>query len=46
MKYTQYLPSLLIVINVICAILYAYDGDVRKMIYWMSAAILTASVTF
>ena len=46
MKYTQYMPLLLIFINIIAAALYAYDGDYRKVIYWLSAACLTASITF
>jgi hypothetical protein len=37
-------PTALIVLD-ICAAL-AYWGDLRKMIYWAAAAILTAVVTY
>jgi len=46
MKPVQYLPTILIVINVLCAISYGWAGDWRKTIYWVSAAALTASITF
>ncbi len=46
MKHTQILPTVLIIINVAAAIVYLVNGDSRKFIYWMSAAILTASVTY
>lgn len=46
MKYTTLLPTLLIVIDILAAAVYAYDGDIRRTIYWVAAAVLTASVTF
>nr|DAE42249.1 MAG TPA: hypothetical protein [Caudoviricetes sp.] len=40
-------PSILITLDVLAAFTYAVqDGDWRHFIYWISAAILTASVTF
>ena len=39
-------PSILIILDVISAIVYLTNGDLRKTIYWIAAAILTASVTF
>lgn len=43
---TRFFPTLLIVLDILAAIAYATHGDTRKTIYWLSAAILTASVTF
>jgi len=46
MDKTQYLPVILICINIAAAIVYFSSGDMRKGIYWLSASVLTASVTF
>ena len=43
---TQIFPALLILIDVLSAIVYGFDGDWRKVIYWLSAAALNAAVTF
>lgn len=40
------LPTVLIVIDCLAAIVYAAHGDWRKFIYWTAAAALTAVVTF
>lgn len=42
----QILPTILIVIDIGAAGMYALDLDVRRVIYWLAAAILTAAVTF
>lgn len=39
-------PTVLIALDVIVAVVYLYDGDYRKTIYWLSASVLTASVTY
>lgn len=39
-------PVLLIALDVIAAGVYAFDGDVRRTVYWMAAAILAVVVTF
>lgn len=39
-------PLILIVLDVLAAGCYGFHGDWRKLIYWLSAAVLTASVTF
>ena len=39
-------PSMFIFLNILSCIVYATNGDWRKAIYWASAAVLTASVTF
>ena len=46
MKVEQILPTVLIVIDVGAACVYLYQGDLRKTIYWLAAATLTAAVTF
>ena len=45
-KYTQILPLLLMCIDFAAAVVYACHGDVRRVIYWLAAAVLTAAVTF
>jgi len=42
----QILPTILIVIDIGAAIAYAMNGDLRKCVYWISAAVLTACVTY
>lgn len=43
----KFFPTILILLDVAAAIVYlASSGDHRKAIYWISAAILTASVTY
>ena len=39
-------PIVLIVIDVLAAIVYGLEGDERKVIYWIAAAVLNAAVTF
>lgn len=54
MKYVQLLPALMVALDVLAALLYAhgvYTGacqpqEWRKVVYWFSAAALTATVTF
>lgn len=46
MKAVQVLPTCLIVIDILSALGYATGGDWRKVIYWISAAALTAAVTY
>jgi hypothetical protein len=46
LKYTQILPTVLIVIDIAAAACYLHGGDLRKVIYWLAAAALTATVTF
>jgi type IV secretory pathway VirB2 component (pilin) len=40
------LPALVIVIDLGASIVYAADGDWRRAVYWIAAAVLTSSVTF
>jgi len=39
-------PTLIIIINLASAMVYACHGDWRKLIYWLSAATLTAAITY
>ena len=43
---TRVFPSILIALDVAAAIVYAAHGDWRRLIYWLAAATLTATVTF
>ena len=43
---TQIFPALLILIDILSAIVYGFDGNWRKVIYWLAAATLNAAVTF
>lgn len=40
------LPTIMIALNVGAATVYAFDGDMRKVIYWLAAAVITAAVTY
>jgi len=46
MTRVQLFPTLLILLDLAAAIVWALDHDVRKTVYWTSAAVLTAAVTF
>jgi hypothetical protein len=39
-------PTILIILDLCAALVYYGGGDIRRMIYWIAAAVLTASVTF
>lgn len=46
MKVEHIFPSLLIAMNLGAALVYGMQGDVKKVIYWIAAAILNITVTF
>jgi hypothetical protein len=46
MTRAQILPSLLIVLDLGAAAVWAVDADWRRATYWIAAAVLTACVTF
>ena len=46
MSRAQVLPTILILIDIGAALVWAVDGDFRRAIYWVGAAVLTATVTF
>ena len=39
-------PLVLIVLDVLAACVYGWQGDVRHAVYWLSAGVLTVCVTF
>lgn len=40
-------PCVLIGLDILAAVFYiTFDGDLRRFIYWIAAAVLTATVTF
>jgi hypothetical protein len=39
-------PTILILIDLLASLVYLHYGDYRHTIYWIAAAILTASITF
>jgi len=43
---TKLFPSVLIALDVAAAAVYALHGDWRRLVYWIAAAVLTATVTF
>lgn len=46
MKIQYIFPVLLMLLDVGAAIVYATDGDWKKAIYWVAAAVLNTAVTF
>jgi len=43
---TKLFPTVLICLDVAAAIVCVAHGDLRHFIYWISAAVLTATVTY
>lgn len=43
---TKFFPSILIVLDVLAAVVYVWDGDWRHSGYWVSAALITFFATF
>lgn len=39
-------PVIQMTICILAAGVYLYNGDLRRAIYWIAAAVLTAAVTF
>lgn len=46
MKIAQLFPLAMILLSLCAATAYSFDGDWRRTIYWISGAVITASVTF
>lgn len=46
MNRAQIFPTLLIALDVGAGIFYALDGDFKRLVYWLAAATLTATVTY
>ena len=43
---TKLFPVILMALDLCAAAVYAHYGDVRMVVYWTAAAVITASVTF
>ena len=43
---TWLFPAVMIVLDLAAAAVWAGDGDWRKVVYWLAAAVLTYVVTF
>jgi hypothetical protein len=43
---TKLFPIILIILDVSASIVYMFDGDIKRTIYWIAAGTLTACVTF
>ena len=39
-------PTILIALDVCASLVYLFEGDLRHFVYWTSAAVLTATVTY
>jgi hypothetical protein len=44
--YEKIAPMLLIVLSLVSSAVYFTQGDIRRTIYWIAGAVITASVTF
>jgi hypothetical protein len=45
-KLVYIFPCLLMALDLGAAVFYGVNGDFRKVIYWVAAAVLNATVTF
>lgn len=45
MTRAQILPTVLMTIDVMAGVVYAFNG-MKRCIYWLAAAVLTATVTY
>lgn len=39
-------PTVLMVLDVLAGVVYLCHGDVKRCVYWLAAATLTATVTY
>lgn len=46
MMETKVFPTLLILLDIGASFMYFIHGDIRRAIYWVAAATLTACVTY
>ena len=45
MDKTKIFPLIMILLDCAAAGVYLYDGDIKKAVYWLAAAVLTITVT-
>lgn len=46
MKKEYIFPIILMMLDVGAGVVYAFSGDYKKFVYWIAAAVLSATVTF
>ncbi|MEE0963085.1 MAG: hypothetical protein U0L73_02565 [Ruminococcus bromii] len=46
MRKEQIFPLILIILDALAGAMYLTNGDIKKFIYWMAAAVLNITVTF
>lgn len=46
MTRAQIFPTVLMTLDILAGIFYAIEGDWKRLVYWLAAAVLTATVTF
>jgi hypothetical protein len=46
MMSSKFFPIVLMVLDFCASTVYLFHGDLRRTIYWASAGVLTATVTF
>ncbi|MBQ0066826.1 MAG: hypothetical protein KBS60_01370 [Phascolarctobacterium sp.] len=42
----KFFPTVMILLDLCSAVVWGYHGNIRQVIYWVAAAVLTASVTY
>lgn len=42
----KFFPAVLMLLDICAAVVYMREKDMRKVIYWLAAAVLNAAVTF
>jgi len=42
----NFFPAVLMLLDICAAVVYMREKDMRKVIYWLAAAVLNAAVTF
>ncbi|HPC65297.1 MAG TPA: hypothetical protein P5175_10845 [Anaerohalosphaeraceae bacterium] len=46
MRYEKLFPTLLIILDICAALAYIPTDNLRQVVYWLAAAILTTCVTY
>lgn len=46
MKFVQFFPTVMIVLDLCASAVYLQHNDLRHTIYWIAAAVLTTCVTY
>lgn len=46
MTHTKIFMTIIIILDVLVGASYALNGDIWRFVYWLAAAVLTATVTY